>query len=59
MTIKIKVDELLKKYEENDSENLAKVSKALSEKDNWQKNIIDENGEEVNITLLLSYEYSK
>lgn len=59
MTIKIKVDELLKKYEENDSENLAKVRKALSEKDNWQKNIIDENGEEVNITLLLSYEYSK
>ena len=59
MKIKIEVDELLKKYEENDSENLTKVSKALSEKDTWQRNIIDENGEEVNLTLLLAYEYSK
>lgn len=59
MTIKIEVDELLKKYEENDSDSLAKVSKALSEKYTWQKEIIDENGEEVNITLLLAYEYSK
>lgn len=59
MTIKIEVDGLLKKYEENDSKNLAKVSEALSEKDTWQKSIIDENGEEVNITLLLAYEYSK
>lgn len=59
MTIKIEVDGLLKKYEDNDSKNLAKASKALSEKDTWQKSIIDENGEEVNITLLLAYEYSK
>lgn len=59
MTIKIEVDGLLKKYEDNDSKNLAKASKALSEKDTWHKSIIDENGEEVNITLLLAYEYSK
>lgn len=59
MTIKIEVDGLLRKYEENDSKNLAKVSEALSEKDTWQKSIIAENGEEVNITLLLAYEYSK
>lgn len=45
MTIKIEVDGLLRKYEENDSKNLAKVSEALSEKDTWQKSIIDENGE--------------
>lgn len=32
MTIKIEVDGLLKKYEDNDSKNLAKASKALSEK---------------------------
>ena len=59
MTIKIEVDGLLKKYEDNDSKNSAKASKALSEKDTWHKSIIDENGEEVNITLLLAYEYSK
>lgn len=44
MTIKIEVDGLLKKYEDNDSKNLAKASKALSEKDTWHKSIIDENG---------------
>ena len=52
MSIKSEVHELLKKYEENDSKNLAKVGKALSEKDTWQKSIIDENGEEVNYSTV-------
>lgn len=47
MTIKIEVDGLLKKYEDNDSKNLAKASKALSEKDTWHKSIIDENGKKL------------
>lgn len=52
------VNDLLKEYDVNDHDRLEKVRKILNTKENWDKTIKNNNEEDIEITLLLAYEYA-
>lgn len=49
---------ILSQYDKTDHERLEKVKQALEKKKDWDKTIETEDGEKVDIALLLAYEYS-
>lgn len=51
-------NELLKQYDKFDHDRLEKVRKILNNKENWDKTIKNNNEEDIEITLLLAYEYA-
>ena len=51
-------NELLEQYDKFDHDRLEKVRKILNNKENWDKTIKNNNEEDIEITLLLAYEYA-